>query len=198
MPEFQFLGHGGRDGGHKSRLPLYLGLGALAVGFLVFRGRGGTSPASSTGGSDAGAMEFARIRSQAGADMSRLVAANDLERYRLDLAQANTPAGLSGTFTGEQFAALPKGVRKAIREDISRGGEIVSAGPGGTFRLIPTGRGIQGDLQSVQRGHSGLFSSSSSGIGAPAPQVARPGIIDILISYFQAAVAAIQAGGAGG
>jgi len=192
MAGFELLGHGNERGeaGHKSRLPLYLGLGAIAVGLLIFRRRGSTSPASAGGGSDAGALEFARISNQAHGDMSRLVEMNNLERYRLDLAQQNSPAGLSGTFTGEQFAALPKGVRQSIRQDIARGGEIVSAGPGGTFRLIPTGRGIQGDLQPVQRTSSGLFSSSSSGIGAPAPQVGGPGILDALTSLFNDALQA--------
>jgi hypothetical protein len=196
MAEFELLGHGSERGEavHKSRLPLYLGLGALAIGFLIFRRPGSTSPVSAGGGPDAGALEFARISSQAHGDMSRLVEMNNLERYRLDLAQANTPAGLSGTFTGEQFAALPKGVRQSIRQDIARGGEIISAGPGGTFRLIPTGRGIQGDIMPVQRTHSGLLSSSSSGIGAPAPQVQGPGIIQIIEDAIKAFFASQGAG----
>jgi hypothetical protein len=130
--------------------------------------------------------------------MERLVATNDLERYRLDLAASNTPAGLQTTLSGEEFRGLPKGVRHEIFSQSRRGGLNISAGQGGSVVLTPTNRGTQGDLQAVQRSKSGVWSSSSSGIGAPAPPYHRPGIIDLGQSYFEAVAQAARAAAAGG
>lgn len=169
MP-LQILG----QGGGKSKLPLYLIGGVAVVALLMLRGRGASSssgPAAASGPSE----EFYRTAAAARGDMERLVATNDLERYKLDLAQQNTPAGLASTFTGEQWRGLGGNVRKTILSQAERSGSIISAGPGGGIRITPTYRGIGGDLQSVQRSRTGAFSSSSSGIGAPAPSYGQPG-----------------------
>jgi hypothetical protein len=192
MSDFQILGHG--EHGGKSKLPLYLVAGAAVLGLLIFRRQSGTSPPAGDGGLSA---EFYRTATAARADMAKLTATNDLQRHQMDLAYENTPAGLTQSFTPDQWKALPSGVRKTIKGQAARGGSTFVAGEDGSFSIIPTYRGFEGNLQAVQRGHSGLLGNSSYGIGAPAPQVARPAIIDIAQAYFKAAADAARYAGGG-
>lgn len=185
-------------GGGGTKLPLYVGLGAIAIGFLLFR----RSPTSQGGGgtpfNSAGAAEFARVVQESRSDMYALTATNDLKRYELDLNQANTPAGMRECWTGEQWRALPEGVRKSIKAQAARGGDRFTAGPNGGFCLTPTSRGQEGDLMSVQRSSGGLISTRSSGIGAPAPNRGRPGILDAWNSWLNANLKVLQIEAAGG
>jgi hypothetical protein len=190
----QILGQGG---GGKSKLPLILIGGAAVVALLLLRSR--QSSSSGGGGAPSGpSEEFLRTASAASQDMQRLVATNDLERYKLDLASRNTPAALQSTFTGEQWRGLGGNVRKTILSQANRSGSLITAGPGGGITITPTYRGIEGDLQTVQRSKSGLLRSSSSGIGAPAPPHYRPGIVDLGQSYFDAVASATSAYYGGG
>lgn len=171
-------------GGEKARnrLPLYLGLGALVVGLMVFR-----RPQQSGGGGaltiDPGVVEFRRIAAAAEGDMRQLTAMNDLKRYELDLAARNTPAGLRECYTGEQWRMLPDDAKRTIKHQAKRGGSAITGGPNGGVCVVPTDRGIAGDLQTVQRAKSGLFSSSSRGVGAAAPPVPRSVFGDVYSSY---------------
>lgn len=184
MADFELPGFGGGGGEAKSRLPIYVALGGLALGLLIFRRRGGASPSSGGGRiDDSAVLEFAKVSAAAEGDMRQLTAANDIRRAELDLARANTPAGLRECYTGEQWRNLDKTSKDLIRHQAKRGGSAITPGPGGGVCVVPTVRGIEGDLQSVQRSKGGLFSSSSVGRGASAPPVPRPGVLDALDAY---------------
>lgn len=178
----EILGQGG--GGGIGRYKWLLVGGVAVAGFFLLRSR--TSSSASGGAATDGASEdFARTALAAQNDMQKLVATNDMERYKLDLAQHNTPAGLQSTWTGEQWNALGKGVRQTVLSQAKRSGSLITAGPGGGLTITPTYRGIEGDLQSVQKSRTGLFSSGSSGIGTSAPSYGTPGIISLANAYFR-------------
>lgn len=179
MPDIELLGqHTGID---RSRLPLFVGIGALAIGLLLFRRP--AAPPAAGGGRPADYLEFARVSSGAATDMAALSAATNLRRHELDLAYANTPAGMRQCYPVSDWNALPREVRRSIVNQGKRGGNVIAAS-GGQVCVTPSDRGISGDLQTVQRSKAGLFSSSSSGIGAPAPPTPSIGILDALQSYF--------------
>ena len=100
-------GLGGGAGGGK--LPLYVGLGAIALGFLLFRRSPTSQGSGGTPFNSAGAAQVARGVPESPGDMYALTATNDLKRYELDLNQANTPAGMRGGWTGGQWRGIAGG-----------------------------------------------------------------------------------------
>lgn len=178
--EFEILGQNS-EGNGRTRLLMVAGVAVLVL--IALRRGGSASPPPAGEISDSRIAEFQRITADAEQDMRRLTATNDLRRYELDLSHSNSPAGLRECWTGEQWEALPRDVRRSIKSQAKRSGTLLVAGPGGGFCTLPTGRGVRGDLQAVQRSSSGLLGGSSSGIGAPAPVVQRPGILDAWDAY---------------
>lgn len=162
----------------RNRLPLVLGVGAVALLLLsVFRRPvAASAPAGGSTSFDlAGAAEFRRVASEASLEMAQLSATSDYQRQLAQSAFANSPAGLRECWTPEEWKRLPKGVRQTIRSQASRSGSLLTAGNDGSFCLVPSAAGLSGDLQSVQRTSGGVFRSRSSGIGAPAPPPPKTG-----------------------
>jgi hypothetical protein len=186
MPDFEILGHD--TGIERNKLPMIIALGGLAIGLFIFRRSGAVSspPGGGSQFDNRAALEFARVSGAAEEDMRQLTATNNLRRAELDLAFRNTPAGLRECYTGEQWRALPESARNSIKAQATRGGNLVTAGPGGGVCVVPTERGLAGNLQPVQRGKTGLFQSSQVGVGAPAPAATRPGLLDAFDAYLRA------------
>lgn len=188
MPQLEVLGV--NTGLDRSRLPLVLGLGAIALLLLFRRPAGASSPAGAGGLDAAGAAEFYRTSAAAATDMRQLAAATQIRLRELDiqargqeLAFADSPSALASCWSQSQWNQLLPADRKLIRAQAKRSGSLITAGPNGSVCVTPSRRGIEGDLQTVSKARSGLLSSSSSAIGTAAQQVQRPGIVDIISDY---------------
>lgn len=179
MAELQILG---QEVPSPKRIPPAVWLVGGAVLLFVLLGRRREGPSAPPSLSEE--AEFQSAVAAARADLAGVQASADAQRLLAMSLFANTPSALRECWTAEEWKALPKEVRRSIKSQAKRSGTLLTAGNDGSFCLLPTAAGLQGDLQPIQRSSGGLFSSRSSGVGASAPPRGRPVLGDIADAYF--------------
>lgn len=142
----EFLGANDAVGKGASPSPLtkWAIIGGVLVGLFLLLRRKGVPPSGPSPSPAAARSEFIDNVSQARGDIGDVIGAQIAFR-EMEARSRNTPGGLTVTYTGDEWASLPKAARRAFARQAKGGRLLVIPKGDGSFQVTPTERGIRGD-----------------------------------------------------